>query len=118
MASKVKLYGIKNCDTVKKARAWLAERGIEVPFHDFKSGGISGALIDRWEKALGWEALLNRRGTTWRTLPDPVKERVADSGSAKKLMLEKPTVIKRPVLELGDQVHIGFSPDGYQQLFP
>lgn len=112
----MKMYGVKNCDTVKKARAWLAERDIDVPFHDFKFAGITPALVDRWEKAVGWEALLNRRGTTWRSLPDEVKEGVTGAAAAKRLMLDKPTVIKRPVLELGDAVHIGFAPEIYAHL--
>jgi arsenate reductase len=113
----MKMYGVKNCDTVKKARAWLAEHGIEVPFHDFKTAGITPVLVDRWEKAVGWEALLNRKGTTWRMLPDELKERVTGAAAAKRLMLEKPTVIKRPVLEMGDAVHIGYTPETYASLF-
>ena len=113
----MKLYGIKNCDTVKKARAWLDKRGIDLPFHDFKTDGITPAHIDRWEKAAGWETLLNRKGTTWRALPDGDKTRVNNAASAKSLMLAKPTVIKRPVLEIGDAVHVGFSAETYERLF-
>jgi arsenate reductase len=113
----MKLYGIKNCDTVKKARAWLAERGLDVQFHDFKKDGISPALLDQWEKVVGWETLVNRKGTTWRALPDAVKDNITDAASAKHLMLDKPSVIKRPVLELADNVKVGFSPETYEGLF-
>jgi len=113
----MKLYGIKNCDTVKKARAWIAERGANVTFHDFKTEGLSLDLLDRWEKTVGWEVLLNRKGTTWRGLNDEVKQSITDATSAKRLMLEKPSVIKRPVLETGNEVHVGFSIEVYSELF-
>ena len=112
-----KLYGIKNCDTVKKARAWLGERRIDVRFHDFKTDGITAAHLERWANTIGWETLLNRKGTTWRALPDGEKARITDAASATRLMLEKPAVIKRPLLELGDAVHVGFSPEAYNALF-
>ena len=113
----MKLYGIKNCDTIKKARAWLTQRGVAVPFHDFKTDGTTPALVNHWEKAVGWETLINRKGTTWRTLPDELRNGVTDAKTAKQLMLDKPTVIKRPVLEIGDAVHIGFTPAAYEALF-
>ena len=113
----MKLYGIKNCDTVKKARAWIAERGVNVAFHDFKTEGVSPDLLDHWERNVGWEVLLNRKGTTWRGLSDEVKESVTDAMSAKRLMLEKPSIIKRPVLETGNDVHVGFSIEIYSKLF-
>ena len=113
----MKLYGIKNCDTVKKARAWLAEHRVEVTFHDFKSEGVTTDLLDRWVKAVGWETLVNRKGTTWRGLPDEVKDSVTNAASAKQLMVENPSVIKRPVLELEDKVNVGFSPEKYSELF-
>jgi arsenate reductase (glutaredoxin) len=113
----MKLYGIRNCDTVKKARAWLAEHRIEMTFHDFKSEGVTMDHLDRWVKAVSWETLLNRKGTTWRGLPDEVKDSVTDAASAKQVMLENPSVIKRPVLELDDKVNVGFSPEKYNELF-
>ncbi|HVK54355.1 MAG TPA: ArsC family reductase [Burkholderiales bacterium] len=113
----MKLYGIRNCDTVKKARAWLADQGIEMTFHDFKSEGVTMDQLDRWVKAVSWETLLNRKGTTWRGLPDEVKDGVTDAASAKRVMLENPSVIKRPVLELDDKVNVGFSPEKYNELF-
>ncbi|MES2354335.1 MAG: ArsC family reductase [Pseudomonadota bacterium] len=113
----MKLYGIKNCDTVKKARAWLADRGLSVPFHDFKSEGVTPALLERWEKAVGWETLVNRKGTTWRALTDDVKNGVVDAGAAQRLMVEKPSLIKRPVLEVDGQIYVGFAPEIYKELF-
>lgn len=111
------VYGIPNCDTVKKARAWLEAHGIAYSFHDFKKAGIQSALVDGWLKKVDWETLVNRKGTTWRGLPDERKAAVADAKSAKVLMLESPSVIKRPVLALDDQVHVGFSEASYQQIF-
>lgn len=113
----MKLYGIANCNTVKKARAWLAEHGREVPFHDFKKHGVSAALLEEWVGRVGWEPLLNRKGTTWRQLPDEAKAAVVDRASALRLMLEKPSVIKRPVLEKDGAIHLGFDAEGYRALF-
>jgi arsenate reductase len=112
----MKLYGIRNCDTVKKARAWLAERGINILFHDFKTDGISPDLLDRWEKAVGWKTLVNQKGTTWRGLPEVVKDGITDATSAKVLMMDNPSVIKRPILELLDKIHVGFSAETYDEL--
>jgi len=113
----MKLYGIKNCDTVKKARAWLTERGLSVPFHDFKSDGVTLTLIESWEKAVGWETLVNRKGTTWRKLSEDTKNAIIDATAANRLIIENPSLIKRPVLELGGRVHLGFSIEIYEELF-
>src|SRR5262245_58395253 len=97
---KTLLYGIKNCDTMKKARAWLDARRIEYEFHDYKASGIERAKLEAWAKVAGWETLLNRAGTTFRKLPDEARENV-DERKAIALMLEQPSMIKRPVLERG-----------------
>ena len=106
----VVLYGISNCDTVKRARAWLAEQGIEVHFHDFKKGGVPEDRLKVWLKTVGWETLLNRTGNTWRGLSDSARAAVVDSSSAQQLMLVQPSVIKRPVVEWegGVRVTVGF----------
>ncbi|MCR9190034.1 MAG: ArsC family reductase [Alteromonadaceae bacterium] len=106
----MKLYGIKNCDTVKKARKWLDEQGIDYEFHDFKKDGLQSDLLFRWEDAVGWETLLNRRGTTWRKLSEDVRDTI-DAQSAHEIMLENPSIIKRPVVENGGDVRVGFSAD-------
>jgi Spx/MgsR family transcriptional regulator len=106
--STVTLYGIPNCDTVKKARAWLAQRGADVDFHDYKKQGVPEADLRRWVKALGWEALLNRKGTTWRKLDPARQAQVSDADSAIALMLEQPSVIRRPVLVRGEVLLAGF----------
>ena len=114
----MKLYGIPNCDTVKKARTWLAERGSAVEFHDFRKQGLERDTVAHWLGQLDWEVLVNRKGTTWRGLPDARKAAVADAASALELMLEFPSVIKRPVLSMpGGAVHVGFSDAQYRQLF-
>jgi arsenate reductase len=113
----ITLYGIPNCDQVKKARAWLESRGIAHAFHDFRKAGIDRGLIDGWLAHIGWEALVNRKGTTWRALTDARKAAVVDAASAAQLMLEAPTVIKRPVLWTGSMAHTGFSDQLYQQIF-
>ncbi|GAB4566241.1 MAG: ArsC family reductase [Rhizobacter sp.] len=106
----ITLYGIANCDTVKKARAWLAEHQADVTWHDFKKQGVPEPQLDRWLKAVGWEKLVNRQGTTWRKLPDDDKAAVVDAASARALMLTQHSVIKRPVVEWPNgQVTVGFS---------
>lgn len=106
----ITLYGIPNCDTVKKARAWLAEREVAVLFHDFKKQGVPEARLGKWLLAVGWERLVNRQGTTWRKLPPDVQAAVSDAASATTLMLREPSVIKRPVVEWADgRVTVGFS---------
>jgi Spx/MgsR family transcriptional regulator len=111
----ITLYGIPNCDTVKKARAWLTEHGVDVQFHDFKKQGVPEAPLDRWLEMLDWEKLLNRHGTTWRKLPDATKEAVTDAKSARALMLAQPSVIKRPVVEWSARdVTVGFDATDWQ----
>ena len=105
------VYGIPNCDSVKKARAWLDQRGIGYAFHDVKRCGVPEARLDAWLGAAGWDALVNRRGTTWRVLPDAAREAVTSTGAARALMLRQPSVIKRPVVEWPDgRVSVGFDP--------
>jgi arsenate reductase len=93
------VYGIPNCDSVKRARAWLAENRIEADFHDFKKRGVPPERLDAWIAALGWEPLVNRKGTAWRRLDDPTRASVRDAASARALMLAHPSVIRRPVIE-------------------
>lgn len=112
----VTIYGIKNCDTMKKAFAWLDGHGVEYAFHDYKKSGVERAQLERWCKAAGWEKLLNRAGTTFRKLPDAAKEGL-DQGKAIALMLEQPSMIKRPVLETGRTIEVGFAPERYASLF-
>lgn len=113
----MKLYGIPNCNTVKKARDWLAEQQIDMPFHDFKKQGIERAMLEQWLAQVGWEKLVNRQGTTWRQLPDEAKTAVADDSAAIALMLEKPSVIKRPVLDIDGKITLGFDQSTYEALF-
>lgn len=106
----IQVYGIPNCDTVKKARAWLADHGAEVAWHDFKKQGVPHQELDAWLKAIGWETLLNRQGTTWRKLDDATKAAVTDAASAKAVMLAQPSVIRRPVVRWADgQLSAGFN---------
>ena len=107
------LYGIKNCDTVKKARHWLDNRSIDYQFHDFRVDGLSSTLLEALIAQSDWESLLNRRSTSWRELTDAQKLNV-DKTSAVQLMLDKPTLIKRPVLDTGTKILIGFTPEYYQ----
>ncbi len=109
----VTLYGIKNCDTMKKARAWLEAEGVAYDFHDYKTAGIDRARLEGWVTELGWETLLNRAGTTFRKLPDSARENL-DAEKAVALMLAQPSMIKRPVLDLGDRRLAGFKPELYQ----
>ena len=110
----IEMYGIPNCTTVKKARSWLDERGIAYRFHDFKKDGLPVARLDAWLAALGWEALLNRRGTTWRQLDEATRAAVVDAASARALMLTRPSVIRRPVVEWGsERITVGFDSDGW-----
>ena len=102
------LYGIPNCDTVKKARAWLTGQGLAYSFHDFKKAGVPPERLAAWEDALGWQKLLNRQGTTWRKLDAAVHSGVTDSASAQALMRAQPSVIKRPVVEWGHETTVGF----------
>ena len=113
----ITLYGIPNCDTVKKARTWLADNGHDFTFHDFKKQGLSRELVQGWLAELDWETLVNRKGTTWRNLADERKAQVIDKDSALELMLENPSVIKRPVLAGQGPVSVGFSADAYAAKF-
>jgi len=109
----VTIYGIKNCDTMKKARTWLDDHGVAYEFHDYKTAGIDRARLAGWVKELGWETVLNRAGTTFRKLPDAARETI-DAEKAITLMLEQPSMIKRPVLDLGTRRLAGFKPELYQ----
>ena len=114
----VTLCGIKNCDSVKKARKWLEANGIDYHFHDFRSDGLEQSKLQQWNQATGWETLLNKRGTSWRQLSQEVNDNV-DETSALALMLENPTLIKRPVLITDNgSVHVGFKTEEYAKLFP
>ena len=110
------VYGIRNCDTVKKARAWLDGRGIAYGFHDYKTSGVDEARLRRWVGQVGWERLLNRSGTTFRTLPDSEKEGI-DEDKAVTLMLAQPSMIRRPVLEAGGELLVGFDPERFATAF-
>lgn len=113
----IALYGIPNCDTVKKARAWLADHDIAYRFHDFKKNGVSGKLLSGWLATLSWQSLVNTRGTTWRGLPEARRADIVDADSAIALMAESPSVIKRPVLDAAGLVHVGFTDEMYAQIF-
>jgi arsenate reductase len=112
----ITLYGIPNCDTVRKARRWLETQGVAYRFHDFRKDGLDEARLRAWVGELGWEALLNRSGTTWRSAPDALKSGV-DAESAIAFMLQAPAAIKRPVLDIGEQRVVGFSEARYQSTF-
>ena len=112
---KTTIYGIKNCDTMKKARAWLEAHGVDYDFHDYKTVGIDRATLEKWIKTVGWEVLLNRAGTTFRKLPDDAKQDI-DEWKAIRLMLEQPSMIKRPVLERGRTLLVGFTEDRYSAI--
>jgi Spx/MgsR family transcriptional regulator len=112
----ITMYGIGNCDTVKKARAWLDARGIAYHFHDYKTAGVDEARLRAWAAELGWERLLNRAGTTFRKLPDADREGL-DADKAVALMLAHPSMIKRPLLDLGDRRLLGFGEAGYEKEF-
>ena len=107
--STLTVYGIPNCDTVKKARSWLTEHGLNYTFHDFKKQGVPAELLPQWLAAVGWHTLVNRKGTTWRKLEEATREAVVDDASAIALMLANPSVIKRPVVVWGDGgISVGF----------
>jgi arsenate reductase len=115
-AKAVTIYGIKNCDTMKKARAWLDQHGVAYAFHDYKAAGIAREKLEAWARAVGWETLLNRAGTTFRALPDKDKDGLG-AGKAIALMMAQPAMIKRPVLDLGDRLLVGFKADQYAAAF-
>jgi arsenate reductase (glutaredoxin) len=115
-AKPVTIYGIKNCDTMKKARAWLDTRGIAYAFHDYKALGIESGTLQRWARELGWERLLNRAGTTFRKLPEAEKAELSEE-KAIALMCSQPSLIKRPVLDIGGKLIAGFDPAVYAATF-
>lgn len=112
----IKIYGIPNCDTMKKARKWLTDNGIDYEFHDYKKAGVDDAQLREWVAEVGWKTLLNTRGMMWRKVPQEVKDNI-DEKSAIGLMLETPSIIKRPVLDTGKQRHVGFKPEQYEEIF-
>jgi arsenate reductase len=109
----ITLYGIKNCDTVKKARKWLESEGIDYKFHDLRVDGLDKKKLQGWVKSVGWETLVNKRGTTWRQLPEKTRETIEGS-KAIDLMLSNPTLVKRPVLVHGKKILVGFKPADYK----
>ena len=110
----INVYGIPNCDTVKKARAWLTEHGVEHHFLDFKKQGVPEAELDRWLAAVGWESVINRKGTTWRQLDETMRAGVTDVASARAVALANPSVIKRPVVQWTDGITVGFDAAAWQ----
>jgi arsenate reductase len=113
----ITMYGIKNCDTIKKARSWLEGHGVAYDFHDYKAVGIDRKSLEKWVKEFGWETVLNRAGTTFKKLPDTDKEGL-DAEKAIALMLAQPSMIKRPMLDLGSRRLVGFKPEAYEAAFP
>ena len=109
------MYGIKNCDTIKKARKWLEENNVAYEFYDYKKEGVSDELAQTFINELGWESLINKRGTTWRALAEDIKNNI-DEAMAKQLMLENPSIIKRPLLDTGSKKVLGFKAEDYQAL--
>ncbi|KQU66982.1 ArsC family transcriptional regulator [Aminobacter sp. DSM 101952] len=112
----IKMYGIKNCDTIKKARIWLEGRGVAYDFHDYKAAGVDRASLEKWVGEFGWETVLNRAGTTFKKLPDADKAGI-DAEKAVALMLAQPSMIKRPMLDLGSRRIVGFKPEIYDAAF-
>ncbi|WP_415885712.1 ArsC family reductase [Neptuniibacter sp. QD37_6] len=112
----ITMYGIPNCDTIKKAKKWLEANGVDYQFHDYRKNGLEEAQLKAWVDELGWELLLNKRGTTWRQQPDEVKNNI-DEASAIALMLEHPAMIKRPLLDTGSERKVGFKDTEYAALF-
>ena len=112
----ITLYGIPNCDTIKKARKWLSDNSIEFEFHDYKKLGVPEKELKSWVKQVGWEVLLNKRGTTWRKLDDSVKDSVNDK-TAIQIMMDNPSIIKRPVLCSGKKILVGFKEETYKEEF-
>jgi len=114
MAKAITIYGIKNCDTMKKARSWLEDHGVSYAFHDYKAEGIDRARLEGWARKVGWEILLNRAGTTFRKLPEQERDGITEK-KAIVLMLAQPSMIKRPVLDLGGTLFVGFKPELYEK---
>ncbi len=111
----VLVFGLKNCDSCRKATKWLESEGIEFSFHDVRADGLDRQALDRWIARVGWETLLNRKSTTWRGLDDADKSDV-DEAAARRLMLANPTLVKRPVIEVGRHLHVGFGPKVQEEL--
>ena len=116
MTDAITLYGIANCDTIKKAKTWLQDHAVEFEFHDYRKQGLEAELLQTWVNDLGWDALLNRRGTTWRQLAPEVKDTL-DTDSAIEIMLANPAIIKRPLLVTNGRRYLGFSHEQYSQIF-
>lgn len=116
MPKSITIYGIKNCDTCKKARAWLDQRRLAYAFHDYKTAGIDRGRLEGWARAVGWEALLNRAGTTFRKLPEKDRQGLTEK-KAIALMLDQPSMIKRPMLDVGGRLTVGFAPEQYEETF-
>lgn len=112
----ITLYGIKNCDTVKKARRWLEQHNIEYDFHDFREDGLAEPQVQAWLNKLGWESVLNRRSTSWKQL-DPEQRDNMDQHRALRAILDQPTLIKRPLLDTGSSLHLGFKEHDYREIF-
>jgi Spx/MgsR family transcriptional regulator len=112
----IHVFGIPNCSSVKKARTWFDERGVAHNFHDFKKAGLNERDLDVWIKAVGWEILLNRKGTTWRGLPSALQQSVTDAASARAVLLQHPSLIKRPVVVAGAQVLVGVNPEAWSDV--
>ena len=113
----VTIYGIKNCDTMKKARAWLDLRGVVYAFHDYKTAGIERGMLERWAKKAGWETLINRAGRTFHALPEKDQQDITEK-KAIALMAAQPSMIKRPVLDIGGNLLVGFKPEQYEKALP
>lgn len=116
MSESVVIFGIKACDTMKKSMTWLSDKGVTFEFHDYKKQGISEEKLRYWLSQAEWDVLINKRGTTWRKLSDADKENI-DNDKAVTLMLSNQSLIKRPLLEYGDKIHLGFKPDQYNEIF-
>ena len=112
----ITIYGIKNCDTMKKARAWLDKRGVAYAFHDYKTAGIARSMLEGWASVVGWETLLNRSGRTFRALPENDREELTDN-KAIALMATQPSMIRRPVLDVDGRLLVGFKPEEYEKTF-
>jgi len=113
----MKVYGIPNCNTVKKATDWLKNNEVAFEFHDYKKEGIDKGRLQKWSKKVGWEKLVNKKGTTWRTLPAEEQQKVTDESAAIELMMQKTSVIKRPVIEAGAKLLVGFDEEEYKNTF-
>lgn len=114
-ADNIRLFGIKNCDTVKKAKRWLDDQQVDYAFHDFRADGLSRQQVEQWVGELGWETLVNKRSTTWKGLDSATRDSLNDD-SVVDIILENPTLIKRPLLDTGSSRHVGFKADHYSEL--